>query len=81
MKIKELIKFLEQFNPDGEIVKVYDCMRDKLDINEINIYNGNLKFDDDVLITPENDEEKDNISGGGEAFYASWSLIIENKPK
>lgn len=75
MKIKELIKLLEQFNPDGEIVRVYDCMREKLDIGQISIYNGNMPFDGDTLDLTEKDEK--NLSGDN--YYDSWGLIIENK--
>lgn len=76
MKIKELIKILEQYNPNGEVVRVYDCMRRKLETDEISVYNGKMPFEDDVFILSEKQEK--NLSDR-DSYNSSWALIIENK--
>lgn len=83
MKIGELIKYLEQFNPDGEIVRVYDCQAETLMPYEISIYNGKMPLHDATsaeygrYLSLSDEEEKNIIGDNGTT--SSWALIIENK--
>jgi len=83
MKIKDLIKILEQFNPDGEVVMVYDCQAEGLMPSDISVYNGKMPLIDSTgeeygkyLIL--SDQEEKNIMGDINTKSCS-GLIIENK--
>lgn len=83
MKIKDLIKILEKFNPDGEVVQVYDCQRSTVMPHDISIYNGKMPLlkaaskDHGRILDLSEDQEK-NLSNR-DCYNTSWALIIENK--
>ena len=80
MKIKELIKILEQFNPDGEIVSFYDCQPSKLMADDISIYNGKIPFDGEYpLLYGDGDDCWMKKTSQGYDTNNTSGLIIENK--